>query len=59
MNITLTRSLNGVPKTHEEMKSYMFKSEAVANAIHFVNDRINASCQISPDDNQKLYVETQ
>ena len=42
LNITLIRSLNGVPKTHEEMKAYTFKSEAVANVIRIVNDRINA-----------------
>jgi len=41
LNISLTRSLNGQPKTHEEMKAYTFRSEAVANAIHTVNKRIN------------------
>jgi len=41
LNISLIRSLNGQPKTHEEMKAYTFRSEAVANAIHAVNKRIN------------------
>jgi len=50
LELTLTRSLNGVPKTHEEMKSYTFRSEAFTRILRDVNARLGAN--ISPNDNE-------
>lgn len=50
MDIVLTRSLNGVNITHDEMKSYVFKSEVFAKVLADVNKRINFPQDISPKD---------
>jgi len=52
LELTLTRSLNGVPKTHEEMKSYTFRSEAFTRILRDVNERLNVN--ISPNDKVKI-----
>lgn len=56
--MTLIRSLNGVLKTHEEMKLYTFKSETLTTMLSVVNERVNPNLSISPDDNQNIPVET-
>ena len=54
MEIALTRSLNGIPKTKEEMKSYIFKSDIVSKIIKDVNDRAKNAKISTGDKNQKL-----
>ncbi|MCL2577550.1 MAG: hypothetical protein FWE27_05815 [Defluviitaleaceae bacterium] len=53
MEIVLTRSLNGVPMTHEEMKSYIFKSDVFVKVLRDVNNRVNALSIISTNDKAK------
>jgi len=50
MDFTLTRSLNGVPKTQEQMKSYMFKSDSFGQILNTVTERINKPHSISTND---------
>ena len=50
MEFTLTRSLNGVPKTQEQMKSYMFKSDSFGQILNTVSERINKPHSISTND---------
>jgi len=52
MEFTLTRSLNGVPKTQEQMKSYMFKSDSFGQILNTVTERINRPHSISTNDNE-------
>ena len=52
MEFTLTRSLNGVPKTQEQMKSYMFKSDSFGQILNTVTERINKPYSISTNDNE-------
>ena len=40
LKLTLTRSLNGVAKTQEEMKEHIFKSKVLSQIITNVNERI-------------------
>jgi hypothetical protein len=53
LNITLTRSLNGKPITHEEMKSRSYRSNAFNQVLIAVNERINRPSTIAPNDNGK------
>jgi hypothetical protein len=50
LHIELTRSLNGKPLTHKQMKSYTFKSETLSKIISTVNKRMNPH-NVAPDDN--------
>ena len=40
LKLILTRSLNGVFKTHEEMKEHIFKSKVLSQIIANVNERV-------------------
>jgi len=51
--ITLTRSLNGKPVTHEDMKSRSFRSNAFNQVLMAVNERINRPNAVAPNDNGK------
>lgn len=53
MDILLTRSLNGRPITHEEMKFLSFSSKAFAEISKAVNERANRARGIAPNDNGK------
>ena len=53
LEITLTRSLNGKPITHEEMKSRTFRSNAFNQVLMAVNERINRPNAVAPNDNDK------
>jgi len=45
LNIKLTRSLNGKPMTHEEMKSCLFKSDVFSQVLKSVNERVGHNTQ--------------
>jgi|GEM_PF-2054994 len=53
MEITLTRSLNGKPVTHEEMKSRSYRSDAFNQVLVAVNERMNRPHTVAPNDNGK------
>lgn len=53
LNIILTRSLNGKPVAHEEMKSRLYKSVAFNQVLVAVNERINRPSAVAPDDISK------
>ena len=50
LEITLTRSLNGKPITHDEMKSRSYRSDSFNQVLMAVNERINRPHAISPND---------
>ena len=54
LNITLTRSLNGKPVTHEEMKLRVFRSDVFNQVLVAVNARLNGAQEVTPDDNGKI-----
>jgi len=49
MDLTLTRSLNGIPKTQKELKQNIYKSETLSKIINDVNKRV-VKKPISTDD---------
>ena len=51
MKISLSRSLNGVPKTQDELKNITFKNDLISQIISGVNDRLNLE-RISTNDEQ-------
>jgi len=53
LEITLTRSLNGKPITHDEMKSRSYKSDAFNQVLGAVNERINRPHIVAPNDIDK------
>jgi hypothetical protein len=53
LETTLTRSLNGKPVTHDEMKSRSYRSDAFNQVLVAVNERINRPHAVAPNDNDK------
>ena len=50
MELTLTRSLNGMPVTQDELKSYTFKIDSFGQILNAVNERINKLQTVTPND---------
>ena len=51
MEISLSRSLNGVPKTQDELKNITFKNDLISQTINSINDRLTLE-KISTNDEQ-------
>ena len=49
MEISLSRSLNGIPKTQKELKDKIFKSDIISQTIVNINDRINSNTVATND----------
>jgi hypothetical protein len=54
MEIFLSRSLNGVPKTQEELKGKIFRSDVISQTIGELNDRMNLNV-VATNDKIKNY----